>query len=570
MSESKVGPTAIRNAKQAWESDCLQPELDTTGEWKDEFTTYSGIPVRRLYTPLDLEESGRHYKDDLGFPGQYPFVRGSSATMYRSTMPRIFAYAGCATAEETNERYKYLLSQGARELIIAPDLPTQIGYDSDHPLARGEVSKIGCAIDSLADIETIFDGIPLAEVFIGAQTNANSTIMLAMIIAAGEKQGVAPADLKVVIQNDVLKEYFARGTQIYPPSTGLKLSVDCMEYTAQKDLRTIIPILYCGYHTREAGGSAIHELAFTLSNAAAYIQEFINRGCSVDELPPPRALFVGGLDLFEEVAKYRAFRRLWARMLKERFGATNPNVMAMTFTCGSQASLYTAQQPKNNLMRGTIQSLVQVLAGVQTAYIATMDEALSIPTEESAMLALRTLQIVHNECGIPNTVDPLAGSYYVESLTNELDERATALFDQIEAMGGAVAAIEQGFQEQEIAVEALRQSKLVDSGERVVVGVNRYQMEEDVPIEITGFDTAEEEKQIEKVAALRRERDTAAVERSLQRLRKAAQDDANVMESVLDSVRAYATLGEISDAMREVYGECSGSTFEPGYSENAA
>lgn len=543
----------IQEAQEAWQKECLEPELSVTGEWTNRFETYSGIPVQRLYTPADMDNL--HYTEDLGFPGQYPFTRGDSSTMYRGAPPRIYAYSGCPTAEQTNARYKHLLEQGARELIIASDLPTQIGYDSDHPLAKGEVSKIGCPINSLADVETIFEGIPLDKVFVGAQANANSVVMLAMILAAGEKQGVPLDQMKVLVQNDVLKEYFARGTQIFPPKAGLKLSVDCLEFVAKRRLKFMVPILYCGYHIREAGGSAVHEIAFTLSNAAAYIQEFVNRGLSVDELPPPRSLFVAGLDLFEEVAKLRAFRRMWARMLKERFGATNPRVLAMAHTCGSQASLYTAQQPRNNLVRGTIQALVQVLSGAKATYIATMDEALSIPTEESATLALRTMQIVHNECGLLGTADPLGGSYYLESLTSELEQRAMKVFDEIEAMGGAVAAIEQGHQLGLIAKEAYRQSALVDSGERMVVGVNKFQVNETRPVEITRVDRQEEARQAEKVRSLRAQRNSTEVEKGLEGVRQAARAGANVTESVLQAVRAYATMGEICGALREVYGE---------------
>ncbi|MCC7413943.1 MAG: methylmalonyl-CoA mutase [Gammaproteobacteria bacterium] len=553
--------STLRAAAAAWESGCLRGEIEATGEWRSEFQSYSGIPVRGLYTPLDRPAGAQPYIEQVGFPGQYPYTRGVSATMYRGTMPRIYAYSGCGTAEETNRRYKYLLAQGARELIIAPDLPTQIGYDSDHELARGEVSKAGCAIGSLADMEAIFDGIPMAEVFIGAQTNANSVVMLALLIAAGERQGVPVSSLKLLVQNDVLKEYFARGTQIFPTRAGLKLSVDCMEYAVRNALAGVLPIIYCGYHTREAGGSAVHELGFTLADGAAYIEEFVGRGLAVDDLPLPRALFVAGLDLFEEVAKFRAYRRMWARMLRERFGATRSRVLGTTITCGSQASLYTAQQPRNNLVRGTIQALAQVLGGAQTTYIATMDEALSIPTEESATLSLRTLQIVHNECGIPNTVDPLGGSWYVESLTDEIERRTLALCARIDQLGGAVAAIDQGFQEHAIAEEAYRQARLVETGERVVVGVNRFCSEERASIEITRHDPREEQRQIAKLARLRRERDNAAVERGLRLIRAAAADGVNMIEPVLEAVRSYATMGEICDALRDVYGCCRRAAF---------
>lgn len=545
----------MRAKHEAWVEKLLEPELARFGGKPKRFETCSGIPVGSVYSMLDLEDRDWNFDRDMGFPGEYPYLRGDSPSMYRTVPPRIFAYSGCPTAEQTNERYKYLLSQGARELIVASDLPTQVGYDSDHPMARGEVSKIGCAISSLADMEVIFDGIPLDQVAVGAQTNGNSVVMLAMIIAMAEKQGVARRDMKILIQNDVLKEYFARGTQIFPAKAGLKLSVDCMEFCARNQLGFMIPILYCGYHTREAGGSAVQEIAFTLANAAAYIEEFVGRGLSVDDLPAPRTLFVAGLDLFEEVAKFRAYRRMWARMLKERFGATKPRVMAMTFTCGSQASLYTAQQPKNNLVRGTIQALVQVLAGAKTTYIATLDEALSIPTEEAASLALRTMQIVHNECGVQNTVDPLGGSYYLETLTDELERRAGDLCREIDQLGGAVAAIERDFQVDAIAREAYRQTALVDSGERMVVGVNAFETEEPVSIEVTRSDPGEEARQIAKVVALRAGRDSARARAAIDKVGRAARENVNLIEPIIEAVRAYATMGEICDALRQVYGE---------------
>lgn len=436
----------IRQRKETWENTLVKGEIEKRGEWKKEFKTNSGIPIERLYTPLHLNEKEWSYPEKLGFPGDYPFTRGITPTMYRGVPPRMFVYSGYGSAEATNQRYKYLLAQGAKELIIASDLPTQLGYDSDNPLSRGEVGKIGVAINSLADVEVIFDGIRLDEVFVGAQANANSPILLAFVVAAAEKQGVSPQRLKFVVQNDVLKEYIARGTYIFPPKPALKFSCDIIEYVARNNLSEwMCPIIYCGYHMREAGANTVQEMAFTMANAVAYIEEVLSRGINIDELPQQRALFVAGLDLFEEVCKHRAFRRMWAKMMKERFKARNPRVMALGYTCGSQSSLYTAQQPMNNIVRGTISGFVQALSGVQTMNIAAMDEALSIPTEESATLVLRTMQIITHETGIPNTIDPLAGSYYVETLTDELEERATRLFEKVEALGGAVACIDKQF-----------------------------------------------------------------------------------------------------------------------------
>jgi methylmalonyl-CoA mutase N-terminal domain/subunit len=474
----------------------------------------------------------------------------------------MFVYSGYGSAEATNERYKYLLTQGARELIIASDLPTQLGYDSDNPLSRGEVAKIGVAINSLADMEVIFDGIRLNEVFVGAQANANSPIILAFVIAAAEKQGVLPQQIKFVVQNDVLKEYIARGTYIFPPKSALKFSCDIIEYVARNNLSEwMCPIIYCGYHMREAGASTVQEMAFTMANAVAYIEEVLSRGINIDELPQQRALFVAGLDLFEEVCKHRAFRRMWARLMKERFKAKNPRVMALGYTCGSQSSLYTAQQPMNNIVRGTISGLVQALSGAQTMNIAAMDEALSIPTEESATLVLRTMQIITHETGIPNTIDPLAGSYYVEALTDELEERAMRLFEKVQALGGSVSCIEQGFQEREIAKEAYEQYKQFKTGEKVWVGVNQFQMNEKLSIKLMRVDPKGEERQIERVKRLRKERDNNMVEAALKDLKEAAKEGVNLVPTILSAVKAYSTIGEISDSLREVFGEYKKPTY---------
>jgi methylmalonyl-CoA mutase N-terminal domain/subunit len=546
----------IKQRRKTWENTLLKGEIEKRGKWKKEFKTNSGIPMERLYTPLDLNEKEWSYPEKLGFPGDYPFTRGITPTMYRGVPPRMFVYSGYGSAELTNQRYKYLLSQGAKELIIASDLPTQLGYDSDNPLSRGEVGKIGVAINSLADVEVIFDGIRLDEVFVGAQANANSPILLAFVIAAAEKQGVSPQQIKFVVQNDVLKEYIARGTYIFPPKPALKFSCDIIEYVARNNLSEwMCPIIYCGYHMREAGANTVQEMAFTMANAVAYIEEVLSRDINIDELPQQRALFVAGLDLFEEVCKHRAFRRLWAKMMKERFKAKNPRVMALGYTCGSQSSLYTAQQPMNNIVRGTISGLVQALSGVQTMNIAAMDEALSIPTEESATIVLRTMQIITHETGIPNTIDPLAGSYYVETLTDELEERATRLFEKVQSLGGAVACIEQGFQEAEIAKEAYEQYKQVKIGGRVWVGVNQFQMDEKLSIKLMRVDPKEEERQIEKVKRLRKERDNKKVRAALKDLKEAAIEETNLVPTILSAVKVYSTIGEICNSLREVYGE---------------
>jgi methylmalonyl-CoA mutase N-terminal domain/subunit len=549
-------PERLKKAKEAWEKTHLKEDLEKRGEWRKEFKTNSGFSVKRVYTPLDMREKKWDYLENLGFPGEYPFTRGITPTMYRGTPPRMFAYSGYGSAEATNERYKYLLAQGAREISIASHLPTQIGYDSDHPLSKGEVGKIGCAIDSLADVETMFNGIRMDQLSIGIQANATSAIHLAFVIAAAEKQGLTPQQIRVTIQNDILKEYIARGTYIFPPKPSVKFSCDVVEYAIRNNLAELcIPMYYTGYHFREAGGDAVQEMAFTLADAVVYIEELLSRGISIDEFPRQMVLFVAGLDLFEEVSKYRAFRRMWAKLMKERFHAKNPRVMAVSYRTGSQSTLYTAQQPMNNIVRGTIAALVEVLAGTQLINIAAMDEALSTPTEQSATLVLRTMQIVTEETGILNTADPLAGSYYVEALTDELEERATKLFSQLEKLGGAVAGIEQGFQEEQIARGAYEQLEQVKGGERVVVGVNKYQMDEILSFKLMKVDPKEEERQIEKVKRLRKERDNKKVEAVLKEIKEAAIEGVKLVPVVLGAVKAYATIGEMCDVLRNVYGE---------------
>jgi len=544
----------LKKEKRSWEATSLKADLEGRGELKKEFKTNSGIPVKRLYTPLDLAEKGWSYSNQLGFPGEYPFTRGINPTMYRGALPRIFSYSGYASAKATNKRFKYLLGQGITALSIACDLPTQIGMDSDNPLSRGEVGKIGVAIDSLADMEGIFAGMPMDKMYVSAQTNSQSIVILALIIAAAEKQGVSPEKIKARVQNDVLKEFIARGTYIFPPKPSVKLTCDVIEYVTRNKL-PMWPICYSGYHIREAGANVVQEMAFTLANAVAYLDELLSRGISIDELPTQMVLFVAGMDFFEEICKYRAFRRMWARLMKERFKAKNPRAMAFDYTTGSQAEQYTAQQPLNNIVRGTIQAMVEVLAGVQLTNIAAMDEALSIPTEESAKLVLRTMQIIDYESCITNTVDPLAGSYYVESLTDELEEKATKLFEKVEALGGAIVGIERGFQQAEIAKEAYEQARLIESGERVIVGVNKFQEAGPVPIKLTKVDPKEEERQIARVKKLKKERDNKAVKVALARIKESALEGINLFPSILSAVKVYATIGEICDELRSVYGE---------------
>ena len=545
----------IKQAKHDWESTTLEKDLEQRKEQKKEFKTKSGLTVKRLYSPIDLKERDWDYLKDSGFPGEYPFARGEIPAMYRNVPPRPFTYQGFGSAEETNERFKYMLSQGARRVAIAPDLPTQLGYDSDHPLARGQVGKVGVPINSLVDMETIFDGIPLDKVSVGSQGNADACILVAAVMACAEKTGIPPEKVNFFIQNEILKEYFARGAYIFPPKPSLKFACDLIEYAAREKLSGIVPIQYCGYHVREAGGDAIQEITFLLADAAAYIEEVLSRGVKVDELPMPQAVVTVGMDIFEEVCKLRALRRMWARMMKERFKATNPLVLGLFLHTGCQASVWTAQQPMNNIVRGTVVAIAEMLAGSGSLGIASMTEALSIPTVESATLNMRTLQIVSEETGLQNTVDPLGGSYYVEALTDEIEERATKLLEKIEKLGGVVACIDKGFQERLIGESAYEQMRQIKSGEMVHVGVNKYRTDEPIKMNLMKVDPKEEERQIEKVKRLRRERDNEKVEAALKGLKEAALEGVNLFPSVLDAVKAYATGGEICDTLRSVYGE---------------
>ncbi len=543
----------IRQAMESWEKGSLRKQLDTVEERKKEFTTVSGIPVRRLYTPLDLSEKGWNYVERLGFPGEYPFTRGMSPTMYRSNLWRMYQYAGYGTADSTNKWYKYLLDQGAQELAMALDLPTQIGYDSDNPLCRGEVGKVGVSVDSLADMETIFDGIPIENIHITTVGSAIGPIFLAWLIALAEKRHIPPQKLRISIQGDILREIVSRGTQIFPVRPSVKCTCDFIEYGVKNGLS--LEHAYCGYHMREAGANAIQEMAFTLANAVEYTRELVSRGIKVDELPRPRVIFVGGIEFFEEICKSRAFRRMFARVMKEKFNAKNPEAMVFTLQFGSQSSLYTSQQPLNNIIRGAIIALVEALSGGETNSVARYTEALSIPTPESATISLRTQQIIAYETGIADTVDPLGGSYYVETLTDELEEKATQLFEQVEAMGGAIAAIERGFIQREIAKSAYEDLRQVESGGKVRVGVNIFQVDEPTPIKLMRVDPSDEERQIQKVRRLRKERGNDRVESNLKELEQTALEGINLVPPILAAVRSYATIGEICDVLRGVFGE---------------
>jgi methylmalonyl-CoA mutase N-terminal domain/subunit len=543
---------AIRAARARWESTVLAKTLERGPEREQAFAT-SSLPVERLYTPADV--AGIDYLRDIGFPGQYPFTRGIQPTMYRGRLWSMRQYAGYGTAEETNQRFRYLLAEGQTGLSVAFDLPTQLGHDSDDPLARAEIGQVGVAIDSLRDMETLFDGIPLDKVSTSMTINAPAAVLVAMYAAVGEQQGIPLSRLEGTAQNDVLKEYVARGTYIFPPRPSLRLAADLIAFTA-REMPKFNPISISGYHIREAGATAVQEIAFTFANAIAYVEAARATGLAVDEFAPRISwIFNTHNNFFEEIAKYRALRRLWARIMKERFGATDPRSQMLRTHTQTGGSTLQAQQPENNIVRAALQALAAVLGGVQSLALSCYDEALALPTEAAQRIALRTQQIIAHESGVTDTVDPLAGSYYVEHLTSELERRAVAYLDQIDAMGGAVAAIESGWMQAEIQAAAWAYQQDVESGREVVVGVNRYRTEGEEPKLIFRVDPRLVEAQLARLAAVRRARDPAAVARALAHLRAAAEGTANLMPPILAAVKSYATLGEICGVLREVFGD---------------
>ncbi|GFN35195.1 acyl-CoA mutase large subunit family protein [Tepidimicrobium xylanilyticum] len=543
----------INKAKEEWTENKVKKVIEKFPERKEQFTTGSNIEVDRLYTPVNIKDLD--YKEKLGFPGQYPFTRGVQPTMYRGRFWTMRQYAGFATAEESNKRYKYLLEQGQTGLSVAFDLPTQIGYDSDHALSEGEVGKVGVAIDSLKDMETLFEGIPLDKVSTSMTINAPAIVLLAMYIAVAEKQGVPKDKLRGTIQNDILKEYIARGTYIFPPEPSMRLITNIFEYCS-KEVPKWNTISISGYHIREAGSTAVQEVAFTLANGVAYVEAAIKAGLDVDDFAPRLSFFFNAHnDLLEEVAKYRAARRLWARIMKERFNAQNEKSMMLKFHTQTAGSTLTAQQPDNNIIRVTIQTLAAVLGGTQSLHTNSRDEALALPTEESVRIALRTQQIVAYESGVTETIDPLAGSYYIESLTDRIEEEAMNYIKKIDELGGAPKAIEKGYIQKEIQNAAYKYQMEVESGERIVVGVNKFQIEEEHHKDILKVDPEVERLQREKLRALREERNNQQVENKLKELKDAANTDKNLMPYILEAVKAYATLGEICGVLREVFGE---------------
>ena len=518
--------------------------------------------VKPVYTPLDTE--GFDYCEKLGFPGEFPYTRGVQPTMYRGRLWTMRAYAGFSTAEETNARYKMLLEAGQTGLSVAMDLPTQVGLDSDNELSHGEVGKVGVAIDSLADMEQLFEGIDLSKVSTSMTINGPAAVLLAMYVAVAEKQGVAPEQLRGTIQNDILKEYIARGTYIFPPRPSMRLINDTFEYCS-KSIPKWNTISVGAYHIREAGASCVQEIAFAFSNAIAYIEAAIKSGQKVDDFAPGISwIFTAGLNLFEEVAKFRAARRLWARIMKERFGATVPKAQMLRVHVHTAGSVLTAQQPHNNIVRVTWQALAAMLSGIQSMATCAYDEAIAIPTEESAVLALRTQQMLAYESGCTDTIDPLAGSYYVETLTDKMEKEAYEYIKKIDGMGGAVAAIENGYMQAEMATNAVNYQYSIEKKEITVVGVNKYVDDKELgEQEVLKADFSVGERQVTRLNKMKNERDNAAVEASLTALKKACEGKENLMPFIITAVKDYATLGEICGTMKEVFGEYrqDGSNF---------
>lgn len=547
----------LRKEKTLWEETKLRKILEKHPERFEKFYTNSNIEVEPVYTELNVQDLD--YLNDLGFPGEYPYTRGVQPNMYRGKLWTMRQYAGFGTAEESNQRYKFLLSQGQSGLSVAFDLPTQIGYDSDHPLSRGEVGKVGVAIDSLKDMEILFDGIPLDKVSTSMTINAPASVLLSMYIAVAEKQGVAPDKLSGTIQNDILKEYVARGTYIFPPSPSMRLITNIFEFCS-KNMPKWNTISISGYHIREAGATAVQEVAFTLADGIAYVEAAINAGLSVDEFAPRLSFFFNAHnDLLEEVAKFRAARRLWAKIMKERFNAKDPRSMMLRFHTQTGGSTLTAQQPDNNIIRVTIQALAAVLGGTQSLHTNSRDEALALPSEDSVRIALRTQQIIAYESGVTETVDPLAGSYYIEYLTNTIEQKAREYIDKIDKLGGAVKAIEKGFMQQEIQDSAYRYQMEIESGRRIVVGVNKFQIEEEPPKGLLKVDPEVGRTQEIKLKELKSSRDNLAVGEALKELHSQAKTDANLMPVILKCVKCYCTLGEICDTLRKVFGEYKAS-----------
>ncbi len=540
------------NATHNWEETRVAPILKRFPERKAEFETSSGIPVKRLYTLDDIQDD---YDEALGYPGEYPFTRGVQPTMYRSRFWTMRQYAGFGTAEESNQRYRFLLEQGQSGLSVAFDLPTQIGYDADDPMAMGEVGKVGVSISSLRDMETLFDQIPLDKVSTSMTINAPAAVLLAMYIAVGKKQGVEPHKLRGTVQNDILKEYIARGTYIFPPRPSMRLITDLFAY-CKTDVPHWNTISISGYHIREAGSTAVQEVAFTLANGIAYVEAAIRAGLDVDDFAPQLSFFFNAHNNFlEEVAKFRAARRLWAKIMRKRFKAQNEKSWMLRFHTQTGGSTLTAQQPDNNIVRVALQALAAVLGGTQSLHTNSKDEALALPTEHAVQVALRTQQIIAHETGAADTIDPLAGSYYIESLTDEIETRAQDYIDKIDAMGGAMAAIEDGYMNTEIQDAAYSYQRAVEVGEAIIVGVNEFVVDEDLEQDLLRVDPAIEAAQRQRLADLRAARDNDKVGELRNHLAAAAEGSDNLMPYIIHCVEHDVTLGEICHTLREVFGE---------------
>jgi methylmalonyl-CoA mutase N-terminal domain/subunit len=539
----------VGGGTEEWREKLYEAAPERQGEL---FSTISGLENEPLYTPETVETD---YDRDLGYPGVYPFTRGVYPSMYRGRLWTMRQFAGFGTAEETNERFRYLLDHGQTGLSTAFDMPTLMGYDSDHARSLGEVGREGVAVDSLADAEKLFEGIPLGEVSTSMTINGSAAMLLAFYVCVAEQQGVARADLRGTIQTDILKEYIAQKEWIFPPEPSMRLVTDMVEFCSQ-ELPRWHPISISGYHIREAGSNAVQELAFTLANGFAYVDAALERGLDVDEFAPRLSFFFNAhLDFFEEIAKYRAARRIWARELRERYGAKNPRSWLMRFHTQTAGVSLTAQQPEVNIVRTALEAMAAVLGGTQSLHTNSFDEALALPTENAVRLALRTQQVIAHETGVVNTIDPLGGSYYLEDLTTRLEREAYDYFDRINKLGGVVPAIKENFFQREIAEASFRYQAEVEAKQRIVVGVNRYQLDDEPELEILRIDPALEEKQIQRVQALRAGRDSGEVEATLSRLKEAAaREDENLMPVLIEASRAYVTLGEMCDALREVWG----------------
>ncbi|HZP46595.1 MAG TPA: methylmalonyl-CoA mutase family protein [Candidatus Binataceae bacterium] len=543
----------INDARAAWESKRVAPALKRGGERRERFATSSGIEVRREYNPADLD--GFDFLSQLGFPGEYPFTRGVQPTMYRGRLWTMRQYAGFGDAEESNRRYRYLFANGQTGLSVAFDLPTQMGRDSDHPLARGEVGRVGVAIGTLEDMETLLAELPMDRISTSMTINATAAILLALYLVVAERRNVPWSKLNGTIQNDLLKEYIARGTYIYPPRGSMRIITDIFAF-ASREVPNWNTISISGYHIREAGSTAAQELAFTLADGIAYVEAALKAGLKIDEFASRLSFFFNvHNNFFEEIAKFRAARRLWARLMKERFGATDERSMMMRFHAQTAGSTLTAQQVDNNVVRVTLQALAAVLGGAQSLHTNSRDEALALPSEASALLALRTQQVIAHESEVTDTIDPLGGSYYLETLTNELEKRALEYIARIDDMGGAVAAIERGYPQREIQNAAFIYQREIEQKQRIIVGVNEYKAASESPVDILKLNPAIEEKQRARLARIRSERNAEAVRAALDKLEATARSDGNLMPPIIDAVRNWATLGEIADAMRRVFGE---------------